>query len=221
MLSNLQHALINHKWIRVLFDVVYITLPILLTYSFVKDKTIHKPIAIATAFFSFLYCLMFSTLSVVSIEVYVAWMLVPLLFYTTTTKGFYFLMHSLRIVFIIIFFSASLWKLFTAAVFNETQMSAVLLVQHTNYLASANNDFFGNIILYLIKHTGFAYTLYLGAFCIEFIFAIGFFTKKFDRYLILLFCLFLTFDYLIMGINYFLWLPFVGCLYFSTYEIEN
>jgi hypothetical protein len=221
MLSNLQHALIDHKWVRILFDVVYILFPILLTYSFVKDKNIHKPIALATALFSLLYCLLFSTMSVVSIEVYVAWMLVPILFCARTTKGFYFLMHSLRIIFIIIFFSAALWKLFTAAIFNEAQMSAVLLTQHANYLASANNDIFGNVILYLIRHKGIAHTLYLGAFFIEFIFVVGFFTKRFDWYLIVFFSLFLIFDYFIMGINYFLWLPFAGCLYFSKYEMEN
>ncbi len=66
-----------------------------------------------------------------------------------------------------------------------------------------------------------SYAIYLTAFLFEFAFVIGFFTRKLDRFFIVIFCLFIMFDYLLMGINYFSWLPFLGTLYFSLHHRED
>jgi hypothetical protein len=65
------------------------------------------------------------------------------------------------------------------------------------------------------------YALYLAATAIELLFAIGFFTKKYDKWLIAGFLAFLAFDYWVMRIPYFEVMPYLLCLYFSKYSIPE
>ncbi len=218
--TGLQHAIIHHKWVCILLDITYFFLPVILVFAYVNNKQIHKSFALFTAFFNVVYCLLFSTLSVISVEVYIAWMLVPLIFYSNTLKGFYFSIQSIRILFVIFFLSAALWKLFTGSVFNKEQFSAILIVQHCNYIVSSSTNYFSNFIMYLINNSGFSYIIFLAGFFIEFSFILALFTKKFDKFLGYIFILFLIVDYMLLGINYFYWLPFLGCLYFSKHSID-
>ncbi len=221
MLTNFQNFLIQSRLVRIIFDLLYLLLPVLLVYTVVKNKKGIGIIAAATCIFSIVYASLFCSMSFVSVEVFVAAMLVPIIFCTVSVKGFYYRMHCIRIIFILMFFSSALWKIRAGGIFNTEEMSAILLRQHSSYLVSNSNDWFGNMITYLINHAAIAYSLYLFAFIAEFIFVIGLFTRRFDKYLIISFCLFSVFDYLLMGINYFTWLPFLGCLYFSKYSIAD
>lgn len=216
LMSNLQHILISNKWLRILFDILFLIFPVFLMYCFIKTNKFQKTLAIITSIFCTVYSLMFSAMSFISIEVFLAWMLIPLIFFSKNIKSFYYFMHSLRILFIIFFFSGSLWKVFSNAIFNTEQMSSILLFQHANYLASEGSTIYKGVLFFLIKHSTISLIFYLAAFFAEFIFIIGLFTKKFDKGLIFIFCLFLFFDYAIMGINYTSWLPFMGCFYFSN-----
>jgi len=215
MLTNLQHYLLQYHWLRICFDIAYLLFPVFLVYTCLKNKKAQSVLALSTAFFSILYNSFFSTMSFVSIENAVAWMFVPLLFYPRTIMGFYYFLQCERLLFIIIFFSAALWKIRVGGLFNVEGMSTILFRQHASYLAVQSGGMYTNLITYLINHQAVSYLLYFFAFVAEFIFVVGLFTKKFDKILMLSFCLFALADYILMGINYFTWLPFLGCLYFS------
>ncbi len=221
MVTNLHHYLLQNSWLRISFDLLYFLLPLCLVYCVIKNRKVQSLLAIAIVFFNIVYNSFFSTMSFVSVENFTAWMIVPLVFYARTPKGFYYIMHICRLLFIIIFFSAALWKVRAGGLFNVEEMSAILFKQHASYLVIENNGWYSQFISYLINHYILSYCLYLFAFIAEFIFIIGLFTKKFDKYLIAAFCLFALVDYLLMGINYFTWLPFMGCFYFSKYQIQD
>jgi hypothetical protein len=221
MLTNLQHYLLNSEWLRIGFDTIYLLLPLLLLYTCLKEKKIQTVVAVVMVAFNILYNSFFSTISVVSIENFGAWMFVPLVFLARTPKSFYYTMHICRLLFIIIFLSAGLWKIRAGGVFNIEEMSAILFRQHGSYLAVGNDGWYSSFITYLINHQGLSYALYLFATVSEIAFVVGFFTTRFDKYLIVLFCLFAISDYLVMGINYFTWLPFMGCFYFSKYHLRD
>lgn len=220
-LTDMQHILMQHKWLFACFDIVYFILPLLLGYTILKNKKGRQITAGCTAAFSLVYSIYFSSTSYISIEVFVVWMMLPLLFCYSTVKGFYYNMHILRIIFIIIFFSSALWKITSGGIFNKEQMAGVLLFQHAAYLTSNNNSLITKSIYYLVQHQLLAYCLYLAVFIGEFSFAVGFFTRKYDRFLIFILTTFLFFDYTIMFINYFAWMAFMGCFYFSRYSIDK
>ena len=220
MLTNLQHFLIGNKVFQICFDVLNLFLPVCLVYFFIKKSKITGILSLAGSCFALVYNLLFSAMSVYSPEIFIAWIFIPLIFYAGTTTGFYFRMHSIRIIFIIIFFSSALWKIRTGAVFNAEQMSAILIKQHGALLAENRSSFFSGVITYLINNKTLSFCLYWAGFLLEFIFVAGLFTKRFDRLFIIFLFLFLVFDYALMGINYFPWTVFAACFYFSKYKIQ-
>jgi hypothetical protein len=221
MLTGLQQQLLQSQGLRISLDIIYLLLPVLLLYTCIKKKSLVSFFAIATAVFNVVYLSFFSTMSFVSIENFIAWMFLPLIFYARTPTGFYYLLHLCRSLFILFIFSSALWKIRAGGVFNAEEMSAILFRQHSSYLAIHTHSWYDSFLNYLIAHQRLSYCLYLFGFLAESFFVVGFFTRKWDKYLIVLFCLFVLFDYLLMGINYFTWLAFMGCFYFSKFKIKE
>lgn len=221
MMTNLQHLLIKYTSVQILFDVLYLLLPVSLYFCVIRKWKLTFVLAIATAAFSFIYNWYFSIMTFVSIEVSISWMLLPLLFCFRTHEGFYYNLQSIRIIFLCIFFSAGVWKIASGGIFNGAQMSAILLTQHTAFLSAGDGSFVSKIILFLIKHRALAYCFYFFAFIGEIAFSAGFFTKKFDKVLLLILALFIVSDYLLMHINYFSWLAFAGCFLYSRCRPES
>jgi hypothetical protein len=216
--TGLHFILINSKTGKVFFDLLYIFLPILLAFFCLKNYTAQYFIAITTSVFNLIYALEISSLSTLSVEGFIGWMLLPLLFAFKSAKAFYYALHSLRYIFLLLFFSAGIWKIRAGGVFNIEQMSAILATQHGAYLTSATKDWFTALLKFLISHSKLSYLIYLIATIVELFYIVGFFTKKFDKILILLFLLFLVFNFTIMRINYFTWVAFLGCLWLSKYD---
>lgn len=218
LLTNLQQLVISSKAFKVVLDVVFLLLPFVLLYTNYYAIKARPAVALASASFNLLYCLLLSIFSFSTTGQFIPWVIVPLVFYCTSDEKFTALFNALRWVFLAIFLSAGLWKLATGALFNAEEMSAVLMHQHTQILVDGNTNFFTPALLYLIKHKNIAQFFYIIAFVAETLFVIGFFTKKYDKYLAIAFCLFLVFDFMLMFIYYFSWFIFIGFLYFSKFE---
>lgn len=214
-LTNIQHFIIKSYYVQLLFDILYLALPVLLVLTINTKKQIY--FAILNSFFNIVYALIVSSVSIISIEGFAGWMLLPLLFITVSDRGFYYLLNSLRYIFLLIFFSAGVWKIRTGAIFSIEQMSGILLKQHAAYIAQSPVNWFSSCINYLVIHYRLSYLLYLFSAIAELIFVIGFFTKRFDKLLIIVFLVFILLDYALMRINYFSWVAFLGCLWFSKY----
>lgn len=218
MLFNIQHILINSREVRIIFDVIYLLLPVLLVYSCLKENKVKSILAVCTGLFITVYNYFFSITSFVSIEILLAWMLIPFIFIARKTNNFYFNLHCIRILFILFFFSAALWKIRGGGIFNPVQMAGVLVSQHADLIIHKEN-WYTKLLQYLITNSKLSYALYFIAFLTELFFITGLFTRRFDNFLILLFLLFAVFNYFLMEINYFTWLPFMGCFYFSKYKL--
>ena len=221
MLTNVQHYLINERWLRIGFDLLYYLLPILLTILFIKKVRGRNILAYFTCVFTMVYSLCFSSFTYISMEGYLGWILFPLIFSALNLSGFYYYMHAIRIIFILIFVSAAILKIKSGGVFNIDQMGGILLMQHNNYLVSNPGNSFSKFIYFLVQHKAIAQSLFLLGTIAELLFILGLFTAKFDRLLIIIFCLFLVFDYFLMQINYFTWMVFMTCFYFSNYKIKE
>ncbi len=216
--SGLHIAVIKSDSLKLLFDIFYLLLPASLLLAHLLNSRIQYLIALVNCFFNLVYTLLLSSLSIYSIEVFVPWILLPYIFAFKKEKNFYFAIHALRYLFLLIFFSSGVWKLRAGGLFNIEQMSAILAKQHLAYITANTQDWFTALVNYLIANKAIAYTLFLAASIAELLFIIGFFTKRFDKLLIIFFLLFVLFDFILMRINYFPWVAFVGCLWYSKYD---
>lgn len=153
-----------------------------------------------------------------SIEGHFAWLMMPLLFVMRDQKGFSLMFNGLRYVFLFVFFSAGFWKIYWGGVFNLEQLSGILTFQHSHFLALSPDAFYTQWLGWLINHPMVGWGLYIVATLIELMFVVGFFTKKWDRWLLLLFVLFLVFDQLVMSIAYYEMVPMLILLYYASME---
>ena len=212
---------IHTPWLQILFDGLFFLIPLLMFSCCIANYKLQYQLAVLTAVFNLIYAILLSSLSPLSIEGYVGWIMLPIVLAFRNETSFYYALQSMRYFFLLIFFSSAGWKIRAGGIFNTEQMSAILVNQHAAYLVEEPGNWFAKFIRYLIVHKQLSYIIYLLATLSEFVFVVGFFTKRFDRLLIVIFVAFVLLDYFLMGINYFSWVAFLACLWFSRLQMKK
>lgn len=115
----------------------------------------------------------------------------------------------MRLYVLFIFCSAAMWKLFRGAIFEGDQFINILRNQHIEHLVLFQNHITTHVANWLIGHTAVAYIFYLLIAGLQLSFIIGFFTRKYDRILLVGFLLFILGDFLVMRVEYWEFMVFV------------
>ena len=215
--SGLTKEVLKSNSLKSFLDAVFVILPLTMLFSFIFNWKIKTIIPILLSIYIWMYGLLLSSMSSLSVEGFAAFTLIPIIFSTDKEVKYFFLFNLLRYAFIIVFFSTALWKFRGGGIFNIEQMSGILVNQHSVQLAENADTYFVAFLKYLINHPTISFVVFAIGVFIEFLFVVGLFTKKLDRILLLLLILFFLMDYFLMQINYMSWMPFVGLLYFSRY----
>ncbi len=218
MITSIHQFIINHYWSCYVLDTLFLVLNFGIIFCFNKHHKFLKCICITTIVFNIIYCLLLTITGIQSIEQCIALFFMPVLFYKYDFKWFHFSVNVIRLIFITIIVSAALWKIRTLSILNTEQMSGILLHQHATQLTINPEAIYGKLISFIINHNALSFSLYLAGFLAELLFVIGYFTKKYDKHLIIILLLFIMLDLVVMGINYFSWLPFMLCFYYSDYK---
>ena len=114
------------------------------------------------------------------------------------------------------YFSAGVLKLYYSSLSNPEHFSHILASQFIPYYLERNTDIRTDLNLYLIHYPKVSYLLYIGSFLAEFITVIGFFTKKFDKWIALILLLFHCGIWLIMDIGAIGQISFISLLFLSN-----
>lgn len=184
-------------------DLLFYLLPGIYFFVFTRSVKAAAFVAGLMFLFNLVYVWCYTVYPTNSPEGHTAWLFTPVLFMSIGLTGFYLWMHALRYFFLFFFFSAALWKFYQGGVFEPMQMSGILLEQHKDLLVTDAQGWYASFIYWLIQHPVAGRLLYLAATGIELVFIIGFFTRKYDRLLLVLFCVFLVMDVLVMKIPYY------------------
>jgi len=221
MQTGIHQWLLNNRGGWILFDSLFYSMPLfyLLTYKFAAKFS--QTVAIIMLLINWCYVQCYTLYPSNSIEGHIAWLLFPIVFIPSNKKTFILLFEGLRYFFLYFFVSAAVWKLAQGGLFSEEQMSGILLYQHKELLTSSPGYWQSNFLLWLIQKPQLSYLLYLSATLLELSFIIGFFTKKYDRLLLVLFIIFLLMDHLIMRITYYEITPLALTLMFLRRERNN
>lgn len=219
MQTRLHQLLLHQQGGFLLMDILFYAMP-LMYYKVYKNAPKYMMFAgFIMLLVNWFYVQLYTLYPTNSMEGHVGWLLFPVLLMMKDLRTFYYVFHGLRYFFLYFFVSAGLWKIYEGGVFNFSQMSNLLLYQHKEQLVSSSGDWYTSFIYGLVKHPFVSYTLYLLATAAELIFITGFFTRRFDRWLIMVFLVFVAADLLVMKINYFEVLPFLVPLYFARYKL--
>ncbi len=200
--TGLPRFMIAHPVSLGVADGLALLLPLLLiAYAFYKRR-FSVWLGIGFSGFLALYLLLADLFWQLHHEPFVLYLLLSLAFITNRERNFYRVLAGCRYYFLYIFISAALWKLFRGAVFNPNEMSRILLLQHSDLLSGDCSGWVCRTYSWLIDHPGAAQWLYVGGAVVEASFLIGFFTRRYDRLLLLLAFVFVVADLLVMRIPY-------------------
>lgn len=129
--------------------------------------------------------------------------LMSFIFWTGKETRFSLLLQAFRYYVHFIFISAACWKLFRGSAFLPQQMSEILKSQHLAELSEPVAGTRLQFIIWLINHPSISHGLLLAVVAVQLSFLTGFFTKKFDRWLLLFFFLFYLGDWFVMGLSFY------------------
>jgi hypothetical protein len=208
--TGLPRWMMAHPWTFTAADTLAFGLPaVLLAYALRKGR--FSPVAgIAFGLFLGAYLLLADLFWQVHHEPFILYLLLALAWMTNREERFYQILKGCRYYFLYIFTSAALWKIARGAVFNGQEMSRILLVHHSDLLSGPCTSFACRTYRYLVDHPGLSYWLYLGGAILEGCFVVGFFTRRWDRVLIVLAVVFVVADLLLMRIPY--WTLLLGTI---------
>lgn len=223
MQTGLHKWLLNNYYGCVLFDVAFYVTPLLFFCVYRNMKKFTSVAAIFMLCINWIYVQCYTLYPSNSIEGHVAWLLFPIIFIPKKEETFLLLFEGLRYFFLFLFGSAGIWKIAQYGLFHTDEMSGVLLYQHKELLTNSADYWYSNVIMYLINHPLLSYLLYLSSALLEFFFIVGFFTKRYDKYLLAAFVMFLLMNHLIMRIPYYEVAPFILTLLFkqATKPVEK
>lgn len=200
--SGLPQYMIRHPWTFLLTDGIIFLLPLLLIGWYWRKGRFLPVIGGCFTVFLGLYLLLTNIFWEAHPEGYVQYFLLSLAFCTSEEGTFYKVLTGCRYYFLYIFVSAAFWKLARGAFLNPTEMSNILIVQHKDLLNGRCTALFCRAYVYLINHPLPGYCIYLGAILLEGVFAVGFFTRRWDRWLAVGALVFVLADLLLMRLTY-------------------
>lgn len=209
MQTGIHQWLLGNKEGWFLFDTAFYALPLIYFLANNVLKTGSTLVAVVMLLVNWVYVQCYTLYPTNSIEAHTAWLLFPLVFIAGNPATFRLLLGGLRYFFLYFFASAGIWKLASGALFHPEQMSGVLLFQHADLLLTSPGYWQTEMIQWLIDHPGLGQFLYVFTTLLELSFIIGFFTRRYDRWLILAFLLFLVADHVVMRIPYYEVLPYL------------
>lgn len=204
-----------------LFDVVYYSAPLLLLAAGLAKPKWILITASYVLLVNWIYLQAYFLYPISSYTIFVVWLIFPVIFLVKNEKIFALLFEGLRFFFLYFFLSAGIWKIRNGGLFNHEQLSAILLEQHKEMLTNSPHYWLSKFYQWLISHVTFSYLLYITVTLTELSFIIGFFTKHFDKMLIIIYLIFLLADYFIMRIPYYETLPFLLTLYFHPVNVSR
>jgi hypothetical protein len=208
--TGLPRWMIAHPFSFGVADKLAFLLPILLIRQNLRNRSFSAWPGILFFAYLALYLLLADIFWQMHYEPFILLLLLALAWTTNRQDRFYTLMTVCRYYFLYIFVSAAVWKLARGAVFNGQEMSRILLLHHTDLLTGDCSSFACCAYRWLIVHPVISQALYIGGALLEASFIIGFFTRRWDRWLIAFAVVFVLADLLLMRIPY--WTILLGVI---------
>lgn len=199
--------LLLHNGVAVIYEVGLTVLTLVIIYRLYRGYSIQKW-ALAFAVLVFFYFPIVYTYPTLSIRKYLGFILFPWVF-VCRRYWFWKGIEVFRYFVLFTFVSAALWKIFRGSVFHADQMIAILKAQHAQHFVDHIGSPTLSLISFLIEHPILAQSLFVGATIMQLSFVLGFFTKRYDIFLLGIMVLFIIADTYMMWIGFWEFLIFV------------
>jgi hypothetical protein len=206
--SGLADFIAGNTIAALIFDVVIIIPMAVILFFTLSQKLTKRLIFLHCVLFAFYLLIIFSFPSL-SIRKYLGLAIVPLIFLFVDNERYKRALSYLRYYVLFIFASSAMWKIVRGAIFESDQFVNILRNQHFEHMVLFPDHISTHIAECLISQETIAFVFYLLIAILQLSFIIGFFTKKYDRWLLIAMLLFVMGDFLVMRVEYWEFLVFV------------
>jgi hypothetical protein len=183
-----------NQTVPVVLDVLLILLPVAFVF------TLKRGFAIGTFVLLLLYFFTYNMVTGHHYHGLAGTLLIMVPFFSKDETRFNLLWQAVRYYWLYIFASAALWKILRGSVFYAEQMSNILKAQQLDLLVQQPETLQAHIVQYLIANPQAAHMVLLVNVLVQLSFAIGFFTRRYDKALSALAIIFCVANYFVMSI---------------------
>jgi hypothetical protein len=171
----------GHFWVAGLFDLALFAFCILSLLYPERRLFIWSFIVLY-----FVYFITFNTFGTHHTNHKIGWLMIAVPFTAVNYKTFNFLWKGLRYFLLFIWTDAFLWKFFRLSWLHADQGLLILKKNAAALLYYEPNSWKAGLYQWALQHPGWVNGAYLAGVIMEGLFIIGFFTRRYDRYLLLL-----------------------------------
>ena len=205
--------LFSNTTLGLIFDVCIVLLPVIILIQLFRNKSIEKIALISSLLFT-LYILVIYCYPTLSLRKYLGLVLIPFAFAFKSDDRYLNYLRLMRYFVLFVFTSASLWKISRGVVFDEWHMQLSLKLQHIDNFAHWPDHYITKLLSTFIANPQYCYVLFVLAVLMQLSFAMGFFTRKYDRLLAFFLVVFIVTDYLVMRIEYWEYIVFLPLFWY-------
>lgn len=206
---KIPQTILAHSWLGILVSGSTILLLLAIIVNPYNNKL---AIALCILMFVF-YITLTGYLTHRNFQAGFCWIFVPFLFKKEINR--YLAFEATRYFLLFFYVSAAFLKIYDGALQHTGLFSQYLQNQFTPYYLEMNTGIRTSLNHYLVNHPSTTYLFYIISVVLESIVLVGFFTKKFDRWLALVILLFHLTNWFIMDIAPIGQLAFIGILFIS------
>jgi hypothetical protein len=167
----------------------------------------------------FIYFIIFSSFGMHHVHSKTGILLLTVPFIISDLEGFFLLWESLRYYTCFIYTSAFCWKILRGSWLYKSQGMLILKKNLTPYLYYNSQSALSKVYFYVIQHPAIPDILLKGGILLEGFFIVGFFTKRFDKFLFLL-CILLPLGFLFMADAFFFEVAFLAIVFYKSRAME-
>lgn len=197
-LLGLPQFLVQNYWAALSMDISLLSLPFL---AMLLPN--WRILSVLLAIVSSLYFISFNSVSTHHEHTFLGVVFWAWVLCFKQPKSFVFMLWGLRYYVCFALFSAVLWKVWRGTAFDTGQMEAILRIQHLDFMVYNPTHWYSDFINYLLQSPQLSAFLWYGMLFLEFVFVLGFFTRRLDKFLLCCFLLFFFADYWIMNLSFF------------------
>lgn len=205
-LSGIPEMILGSRVISVAFDLGILVLLVLL-FRDPSKRSVAVPLFVLLLS---AYLILVSCLTHRNFQAGFFWVVFPFMF-RGEARALAF--EALRYFLLLFYFSAGLYKIFHGAFWDAGLFSGHLSGQFAPYFLEGNTGWRTDLNLFLVNHLGAAHLMYGFGILAELVMVIGFFTRRFDKWLGFSLLLFHGFNWVIMDIGVVGQVAFISILF--------
>jgi len=202
----------EHLWLGITLDIAIVALLLL----FIRDPFNSRIAILLFILLMLFYVTLMGHLVHRNYQFGFFMIFIPFLFHKEMNRQYAF--EATRYFILFFYFSAAVLKFTNAALSDPAHFSHLASGQFTPYFLEGNTGLRTTVNLYISSHPAFSYSLFIISFVIELMVVVGFFTKRFDKWIAAFVLLFHFANWFLMDIAPFGQVGFI-CLLFLSREL--